>query len=152
VPSSDEGYYQALRDGTCEVCINDSPIGSVFVSQRFTNDECNIDGKPIGIIGESLGFGPSQYAVGVKTSIPSNVTHAISYWIDVLMDCAPANEDGACPSSGIGGSLHESYTGVVGTGNECGYVANPDSSAGGLSGGLFAGVVSAIAFVLLSAA
>jgi hypothetical protein len=153
VISSDEGYNEALRDGTCEVCITDSPIGTVFVAERFANGECNVDGKPIGIIGSHLGFGPSQYAVGVKTSIPRNVTDAISYWLNVLMDCAPANDGGACPSSGIGGSLHESYLGVLGTGDECGYVGNPeDSSDSALSGGSIAGIVmSAVAFVLIGA-
>jgi hypothetical protein len=152
VPSSDEGYNEALRDGTCEVCINDSPIGTVFVAQRFADGDCNVDGKPIGIIGSPLGFGPSQYAVGVKTSISRNVTDAISYWIDVLMDCAPADDGGACSSSGIGGSLHESYLGVVGTGDECGYESNPDSSDSALSGGSIVGVViSAVAFVLIGA-
>jgi hypothetical protein len=88
----------------------------------------------------------------VKTSISSNVTDAISYWLDVLMDCAPENGGGDCPSSGIGGSLHESYLGVVGTGDECGYVGNPDSSDSALSGGSIAGIViSAVAFVLIGA-
>jgi hypothetical protein len=152
VVSSDEGYNDALRDGTCDVCINDSPIATVFVAERFAKGECNVDGKPIGIIGSSLGFGPSQYAVGVKTSISRDVTNAISYWLDVLMACAPANDDGECPSSGIGGSLHESYVGIVGTGDECGYVGNPESSDSSLSGGSIAGIViSAAAFVLIGA-
>jgi hypothetical protein len=150
VPSNDMGYYEALRDGTCDVCINDAPIGSVFIAERFANGECNIDGKPIGMIGEPLGFGPSQYAVGIKNSISSNLPDAISYWL--LMDCAPGNEDGACPSSGIGGSLHESYTGVVGTGDECGYTSNPDSTSdASVRGESLAGVVaSSVAFFIFS--
>ena len=57
-------------------------------------------------ITQALGFGLSQFGVGVRRDLPIEVVETISYWLNVLMTCAPGDAD--CPS-GTDFSLFEHY-------------------------------------------
>ena len=124
-PNNNAGFLQALRDGHCDANINAYPYATDFIAERFEKGECEVNGSPVGIIGSSLGFGLSQFAVGISNDQPVEVTEAISYWLNVLMTCAPGDEDGACPT-GSGLSLFEQYN-AYGRGDpsKCGYVQFP---------------------------
>ena len=90
----------------------------------------------------ALGFGLSQFAVGVSREQPVAVTEAISYWLNVLMTCAPGDAEGACPE-GSGLSLFEQYS-AYGRDDPaaCGYVQYPVEGAGNkISNGAIAGIV-----------
>lgn len=83
--------------------------------------------QPIGIIGEPLGFGLSQYAIGVRNDL-RHAEEALSYWLNVLMTCSPGDPEGDCPF-GEDGNLYSMYDGVGGRGDECGYILHPFSFA-----------------------
>ena len=127
-PNNNAGFLQGLRDGHCDANINAYPYATDFIAERFEKGECEVNGSPVGIIGSSLGFGLSQFAVGISNDQPVEVTEAISYWLNVLMTCAPGDEDGACPT-GSGLSLFEQYN-AYGRGDprKCGYFQFPIES------------------------
>jgi hypothetical protein len=64
-----------------------------------------------------LSFGLNQIAIGIRKDIPTHVVDTFDYWLTVLMTCSPLD----CP----GDNLQDLYRPRVGTGQECGYVANP---------------------------
>ena len=59
-------------------------------------------------IQHSVGFGLSQFGVGVSDSLPTDVTFAISYWLNILMTCAPGSTEESCVTKN-GTSLYEDY-------------------------------------------
>lgn len=141
----EEDILQAFRDGTCTVYITDGPIAAQFVLRRSRRDECVANGKPIGVIGEPMGFGLSHYAIGVRRDVDPFVVHTLSYWISVLMSCNPLDPKGGCTD----GNLATFYEGRGGDGTECGYVLLPTSDES-LSSSAIAGIVFAsVGFVLL---
>lgn len=124
-PNTNEGFLGGLRGGHCDAIINAYPYATNFIAEQFDKGECTIDKKPIGVVGNSLGFGLSQFAVGISRDQPVEVTEAISYWLNVLMTCAPGDESGVCPS-GSGLSLFELYS-AYGRDDpaKCGYAQSP---------------------------
>ena len=132
VPNTDSGFYNALLDGKCTVMINAYPTASDFVGTRYVNNQCQVGSDPIGIIGDSLGYGLNPFSIGVSYNLTVNVTDIIDYWLFSLMQCAPGDSSGECPAS-TGGSLYQSYEEYwpyTGDGSMCGYVNGPSSSNG----------------------
>jgi len=79
-----------------------------FITERYEEGQCKINGKPIGIV-STLGYGLDFMGVGIGRHIPINVTEILSYWMNVLMTCAPSDPNGACPTTTGGGSFYELY-------------------------------------------
>lgn len=132
VPNTDSGFYDALVDGTCDVMVNAYPTASDFVGTRYVNNQCQVGSDPIGIIGDSLGYGLNPFSIGVSYNLTVNVTDIIDYWLFSLMQCAPGDSTGECPAS-TGGSLYQSYEEYwpyTGDGSMCGYVNGPSPSSG----------------------
>jgi hypothetical protein len=69
-----------------------------------------------------LSFGLNQIAIGIRKDIPTYVVDTFDYWLTVLMTCSPTD----CP----GDNLQDLYRPRVGTGQECGYIANPVNMTG----------------------
>ena len=114
VPNTDAGFLDAMNDGTCTVAINAEPQAFRFVKNRSTSDTCEVDGMPIGVIGDSLKYGLTQMAVGFGKDADQEVVDAISYHLNTLMTCVPGSE-------GCDGSLFASWEEWAGVGDECGY-------------------------------
>lgn len=113
--------------------------------KRSQKNQCLANGKPIGVIGDPLNYGLNYYAIGVGTHIPPETVNALSYWMNVLMVCNPADPEGECPD----GNLYSFYPANAGSGEECGYVANPLTGSN-LNAGAIAGiVVGCVVFVVL---
>ena len=103
----------ALEEGTCEVIINAEFAALKFVKDMATTNSCNFDGKPVGIIGDSLPYGLTQMAAGWNLDdVSENEMRAINYWLNDLMTCVP----GVCSDG-----LAESWEVAVGDGEGCGY-------------------------------
>lgn len=120
--NNEESILEALQDGTCQVYVVDGPVATQFVLRRSKEGRCKAENdQPIGLIGEPMQFGLSQYAIGIRQDIPIEVERTLSYWLNVLMTCNPLDADGECPE----GNLASFYEGHGGTGDECGYVLNP---------------------------
>ena len=100
----------------------------------------------------ALGFGLSQFAVGVSRDQPVEVTEAISYWLNVLMTCAPGDEEGACPASS-GLSLFDQYKAYDRDDpRKCGYVQYPTEESEELKvskGGIAGIVIGCVAFLFI---
>jgi hypothetical protein len=136
IAGNDAGFYAALLDGTCTVSINDNPIATQFVLRRASLGQCTANGKPIGVIGDPLGYGLNQYAIGIRSDISLEVVNALSYWMNILMTCSPGDAAGDCPAD-QGGNLAQQYGNTGGTGAECRYVLYPQDdqlSTGGVAG------------------
>ena len=148
VLGANDGLYQALDSGMCEIIVFDHPIASHFVLERSRRNECLADGKPIGIIGDPFTTGLDHYGIGLRRDIDTDVVRTINYWLNVLMTCTPADPLTACPNGE--GSLELLYAETGGTGRECGYEQFPDSDPRRLSpGGIFGIVVGTFAVVAL---
>mmetsp|Transcript_5711 Transcript_5711/g.8801 ORF Transcript_5711/g.8801 Transcript_5711/m.8801 type:complete len:830 (-) Transcript_5711:2106-4595(-) len=141
VPNSQESFYNALQQGTCSVIISDYPVATHFTLQQFQKDRCKVGGKPIGVIGQPLGYGLNQYAIGIRRDIPIEVVDTLSYWLNILMTCSPGDPDGDCPSS-EGGNFYDHYDETGGTGEECGYVLNPTEVSKAAIAGIVVGSVT----------
>jgi len=140
-----KSLYDMFDDGTCEIFINDRPIATQFVLRQSQQNRCLANDKPIGVIGDPMGFGLSHYAIGVRRDIPIGVVDALSYWMNVLMACNPLDPNGGCPK----GNLASFFEGTGGTGAECGYVLHPPPMSS-LSSGAIAGIVlGVVAFVVI---
>ena len=50
-PNTNEGFLQGIRDGHCEAIVNAYPYATDFIAERRERGECEINGKPIGVIG-----------------------------------------------------------------------------------------------------
>ena len=109
VPNTDEGQLQGMKDGNCNITINAYPYALDFIANRYEAGECEINGESVGLIGQPLGFGLSQFGVGVSDSLPGEVVGAISYWLNTLMTCAPGVQEDDCETKS-GKSLYEQYT------------------------------------------
>mmetsp|Transcript_23537 Transcript_23537/g.44765 ORF Transcript_23537/g.44765 Transcript_23537/m.44765 type:complete len:858 (-) Transcript_23537:181-2754(-) len=141
----EDEVLQAFRDGTCSVYITDGPIAAQFVLRRSRRDECIANGKPIGVIGEPMGFGLSHYAIGVRRDVDPAVVDTLSYWINVLMSCNPLDPEGGCTD----GNLATFYEGRGGDGTECDYVLFPTSEEILNPWAIVGIVVSSVGFVVL---
>jgi len=125
VQNNNVALYQALRDGICDVIINTYVYAEDFISERYDLGECIVNGMPIGIIGKSLPYGLSQFGVGIGRHILRNVTDTISFWMNILMTCAPGDVDGECPAE-KGGSFAQMFSKYeVHDPSVCGYDNNP---------------------------
>jgi len=109
VPNTDEGALQGMKDGNCTITANAYPYALDFIANRYEAGECEIQNKSVGLIGQPLGFGLSQFGVGVSDSLPDEVVRAISYWLNTLMTCAPGVQEDDCETKS-GKSLYEQYT------------------------------------------
>ena len=130
VSNTDSGFYDALVEDKCDVMINAYPTACDFVGTRYVKNQCQVNSKPVGIIGDSLGYGLNPFSIGVSYNLTINVTDTINYWLFALMQCAPGDQGGECPSS-TGGSLYEAYEEYwpyTGDGSMCGYVNGVPSS------------------------
>jgi len=139
VPNTEESFYNSLVNGVCSVIISDYPVATYFTLQQYQKGQCLVNGMPIGVIGQPMGYGLNQYAIGIRRDLDPHITHAISYWLNILMTCSPGDVD--CPL----GNLYHYYTG--GTGNECGYVGKYPTN---VSIGAWVGIVlGSLALVVL---
>ena len=140
----EDDIYQAFFDQSCQVYITDGPIAAQFVLRRSRQDQCtDQSGRPIGLIGESMGCGLSHCAIGIRRDIPPETVNTISYWMNILMTCNPQDEDGLCPD----GNFASFYEGQGGTGDECGYVlytTETDNFSKGAIAGIVIGVVAIV--------
>ncbi|KAL7578918.1 hypothetical protein ACA910_006893 [Epithemia clementina (nom. ined.)] len=127
-------FYQSMNSEKCPIHIMDYPVATNFVWNQYQKGQClagrDEEGKqkPIGIIGESMNFGLTHYALGVRNELPLEVVDTLSYWINILMTCNPQElEPGACYDEDHGRSvaLSSLYQSQGGTGTECGYVLFP---------------------------
>ena len=50
-PNTNAGFLQGIRDGHCEAIVNAYPYATDFIAERRERGECQINGKPIGVIG-----------------------------------------------------------------------------------------------------
>ena len=108
VDNTDEGALQGIKDGNCTITINAYPYAMDFIANRYEAGECELNDQTFGLVGQPLGFGLSQAGVGISNSLPANVNLAISYWLNVLMTCAPGIQEDDCKTpSGL--SLYEQY-------------------------------------------
>jgi len=118
--------------------INSYIYATDFISERFRRGECEVNGNPIGIIGNTLGYGLNQYAVGIGWHISPEVTTTISYWMNVLMACAPGDPNGSCPTES-GGSFYDLYSYYnVSDPSVCGYQNDPPYYMGNITEGKLA--------------
>ena len=69
-----------------------------------------------------MAYGLSQYGIGIRQDIEQDVVNTLSYLMNELMICNPLDPDGSCPE----GNFASMYEGRGGTGDECGYVQNPE--------------------------
>jgi len=118
IENTEAGADAALQAGTCTVIINAEHAALKFVYSHFLEGGCEIDGNPVGIIGEGLQYGLTQMAIGFNDNVDEDTVRIISYWMNELMTCAP--NDPACS-----GSLYASWLGKFGTADLCGYVSDP---------------------------
>eukprot|EP00542_Grammatophora_oceanica_P007334 CAMPEP_0194067814 /NCGR_PEP_ID=MMETSP0009_2-20130614/86754_1 /TAXON_ID=210454 /ORGANISM="Grammatophora oceanica, Strain CCMP 410" /LENGTH=503 /DNA_ID=CAMNT_0038720857 /DNA_START=183 /DNA_END=1692 /DNA_ORIENTATION=- len=129
IQGTDDHILQAFRDGLCELFIFEYPAATEFVHTRWSNNECLIDGKPIGIIGEPMEFGPNYYGIGMRNDIPQDVVTTIDYWLTILMTCNPFEEEGLCQGDSLVSLYNDAFeTGEDSKGSpgqECGYVSYP---------------------------
>ena len=88
-------------------------------------------------------FGLSHYGIGIQRGIPERVVSIFSYWMNILMSCNSLDSEGPCPD----GNFADMYRGQGGTGSECGYVSDPQAAI--LSPGAIAGIVIAVAFIVI---
>lgn len=143
---ADTEIDQAFVDDVCHVYITDAPIVTQLVLNRYKQDKCYYNNKPVGLIGEPMQFGLSHYAIGVRKDIPREVVDTISYWMSVLMSCNPLDPDGQCPEGGFS----DFYKGQGGSGSECGFVMFPPSSSVVGHPGVISGIViGGMVFVLV---
>lgn len=135
----EEEIYQSFVDRSCQVYITDGPLAAHFVLRRSRQDQCtDIEGNPIGVIGNPMHYGLSHYAIGIRHDIPIQVVNTLNYWMNILMTCNPLDPEGPCPD----GNFASFYDASGGTGAECGYVLHP-SPPTTLSAGAIVGVVIA---------
>lgn len=71
--------------------------------------------------------------------MPEHVVQTMDYWMNIHMTCSPAECD----------NFASYYPKSGGAGEECGYVAFPNSQERKLSNGSLVGIVSAIVFLLV---
>ena len=110
----------------CDVLIIDSPDTKQWVKQFFSENMCTTDdGKPIGVIGEPMGYGLNYYAIGVGNHVPSDTVNTLSYWMNVMMTCVPGSTE--CPDGNFY-TFYKSHD-MGGDGSECGYVDYPGITA-----------------------
>jgi len=141
----DEGLFDVFNDGTCEIFITDRPIATRFVlKQSQLENKCTANGKPIGVIGDPMGFGLSHYAIGIRRDISSDVVDALSYWMNFLMACNPLDPEGGCPE----GNLASFFVGAGGKGDECGYVLFPPEPESLMAGAIVGIVLSVIVIIV----
>ena len=110
----------------CDVLIIDSPDAKQWVNQFLMKNMCTTDdGKPIGVIGEPMGYGLNYYAIGVGNHVPSDTVNTLSYWMNVMMTCVPGSTE--CPDGNFY-TFYKSHN-MGGDGSECGYVDYPVTAA-----------------------
>ncbi|KAL7578935.1 hypothetical protein ACA910_006906 [Epithemia clementina (nom. ined.)] len=127
---TEDEVWESMYNGTCPVHIYDAPIAAQFVRKYAQRGQCqDAQGQPIGVIGQSLSFGLTHYALGVGHRVPEPVVDALSYWTNVFMTCNPNDHDATalCQDAGNLHSMYEAQGG--GTGSECGYVDFPVAAA-----------------------
>lgn len=146
VLNSNDGFEEALEAGTCTVLINAEHAAAQFVKSHYDKGTCEINGDPVGIIGDGLEYGLTQMAVGFSDATPEAIVRAISYWLNALMTCAP--NDPECD-----GSLYGSWVENFGSLEACGYVASPVNvySASSVVGTIVGFAITAFAIVGLLA-
>jgi hypothetical protein len=147
VINTEDGFRQALVDGNCTVLINAEHAAYHFIKNSAAKDSCEIDGTPVGIIGDGLSYGLTQMAIGFNSDTPPETIDAISYYLNELMTCAP-NTDGC------DGSLYTSWIKNAGTGNDCGYNGSGggDSSTTDKSSGGYTDTIIGYGTTLIKAA
>jgi hypothetical protein len=127
IVNTETSTRQALEDGTCTVVINAEHAAYYFVKNSYSKEQCMVDDKPVGVIGEGLSYGLTQMAAGFNKGMDSYKIDTISYWLNKLMTCTP-NAD-ACDDS-----LYISWITNAGSGNECGYDDQDDASGNSADG------------------
>jgi len=146
VLNTNDGFEEALEAGTCTVLINAEHAAAQFVKSHYDKGTCEINGEPVGIIGDGLEYGLTQMAVGFSEATPEETVRAISYWLNDLMTCAPNAPE-------CGGSLYGSWVENFGSLEACGYVASPVNvySASSVVGTIVGFAITAFAIVGLLA-
>ena len=146
VPTN-EGIFEALDEGRCEIMIFDQPLAANFVLVQAEKGKCLANGKPIGLIGQPLSFGPNHYAIGMRKDIDQRVVDTIDFHLNSIMVCAPNEVDSVCPRGE--GSLESLYRIAGGFGGECGYVQFPSNASQRLETAAVLGIIVCVVFLVI---
>lgn len=136
-----EDFHRLLSEGNCDLLMIPKPIVTRAIKLLSEANFCQANGKPIGLVGDALDYGFTQFGIGVRKDMPTEVIDTIDYWMNHLMTCPPTED--TCDSFSV------LYAEVTGNGNECGYEASPQEDILGFWPivGIVLGVV--ICFLLL---
>ena len=145
--NTEAGVDEALASGKCTVVINAEHAAVHFVRYHYEREECEINGKPVGIIGDGLEYGLTQMAIGFNENVTETTVRAMSYWLNDIMTCSSNDPD--CSES-----LYAAWIENFGRGDACGYIANPASeytSRGAIIGTITGYTIASLAIIRLLA-